>query len=84
MENKEKEQVTLAKDLLDRIRQFDIPRSCFILTSLTQHEWAKLDRWNKKKDVVEIFTASNGEVLLLNQTQLRKWHERKQKNKPTQ
>ena len=61
------------KDVFYPGRKFAIPRSCFVLFALPNHEWKKLEDWNKKKNNVQIATAPDGEVFLMNETKLVKW-----------
>jgi hypothetical protein len=60
-----------------RGRHFAIPKSCFVLFVLPAHEWKKLRKWIQKNDHVTIAPSSNGEVFLLNETELAKWRARK-------
>lgn len=60
------------KDKFVKKRHFSIPKSSFILFALPKHEWERLSEWIKKGQPIEIAPAPDGEVFLLNNTELAK------------
>jgi len=61
-----------------RGRKFFIPRNCFIIFALPQEEHRKLANWLRKGDKINIGTAPNNEVIIMNETKLRKWRAKKE------
>jgi len=73
------EETTSKQPFFKHGRHFHIPKSCFVLFALPKHEWKKLDEWFKRGHHVETSLGSDGEVLLLNETKLEKWRQRKKR-----
>ena len=66
----------------DGPRHFGIPRSCFIIFTLTPSEWGKLKEWTDKHEQVYTCPAglrAEGEVFLMNQTRLDRRHSKEAK-----
>ena len=60
-------------------RKYFIPRSCFIIFALPYEEHRKLAKWLMKGDKIDIATAPDNEVIIMNQTKLSKWKAKKEK-----
>ena len=65
------------KEVFGKSRKWAIPRSCFIVFALPFEEHKKLSKWVKRKDKIHILPTANNEVIILNETKLTKWEERK-------
>jgi hypothetical protein len=59
-------------------KKWYVPRSTFISLSVPKDTYTKLRQWRQDKDDL-IIDASNGELLILNETKLSQWRLRKEK-----
>lgn len=59
-------------------KKWHVPESTFINLSATKDTCTRLRQWRRDKDEL-IIDASNGELLILNETKLAKWRLRKEK-----
>ena len=65
------------KEVFGKTRKWFVPRSCFIVFALPYEEHKKLRTWIRKKHRIHILPTANREVIILNETKLNKWEERK-------
>jgi hypothetical protein len=62
-------------------KHWDIPRSTFMSLSVSKETCTRLTQWQRSKDDL-IIHASNGELLILNDTKLNQWRLKKEKQTP--
>lgn len=64
-------------------KKWDIPESTFVSLSVPKDTCTKLSRWRRNNDSL-IIDASNGELLVLNETKLDEWRSKQNEREQDQ
>jgi hypothetical protein len=54
----------------------ELPKECYItLKDVPVEEWKKLKHWKKDKDYIWFEACGKNEIVIVNDTEIRRWHE---------